>query len=102
MQLEVENTIPYRLSRHTFYGICGVMLMLLAFGGWWQRQKAGAGTQVVLAIVEHYCPAAVVKTHLPSVVDGAKTIDRWGWLLCVKAMDQILSRENSQRCSSGE
>jgi hypothetical protein len=69
MELEVGNTILCRLRRHNFYAICGVLLMLSAFGGLWQRQKAGAGTQIVLVIVEHYCPAAVVETHLLSVVD---------------------------------
>jgi hypothetical protein len=102
MESEVENIIPCRLSRHTFYGIAGVLLMLLALGGWWQRQKAGAGTHAVLATVKHYCPSAVANTHSLSVLDGAKAIDRWGWLLSEKAIDQILSRENLQRCSSIE
>ena len=71
-----------------------LLLSTATFGQWWQRQPAGAGTELVLSIVAAGCPPAAVHVAEPVVADGARALDRWAY----RALANQLGGDGQDRC----
>lgn len=71
-----------------------LMVAPIVFGGWWQRQPAGANGRYLLAAAMRFCPAAIQVSRRPTVADTAFVLDRAAYLAAAD-----LFMQDSRRCA---